>query len=748
MAVTLTVNITQNSQSVVNNTSNVTVNAVASWGGGSYNQTGECYGSIKIDGTNYSFTGLKFNASKKTSGSETVMTKTVNVNHNADGTKNLAFSASFYTGLSSSGTQTASATKQLTTIPRKSTLSVANGTLGTAQTLTITEKASSFTHKLYYTCGSSGTVYILGSSSATSTELSKSWTPPISLASQNTTDTSVSIKFTLENYSGTTRIGIDDANTKTFTIPRTLAYPSCSISVTDPTGLANTYGGFVPGVSKMAVTATPRTAYGSQITSYKITANGSTYTLPSFTTGVVKSGSSTISATVTDQRGYSGTTTATITVLNYKTPSIGTLSVRRCTPLFVDDDNGASIKVSFSSSGSTTIGSQSNTFRYNLYYKKSTDTAYPTSPSVISTFNDRTNLTLSDTAQAYLFAADTGSSYDIKLEVVDKVTSASKTTSASTAFTLLHFNSDGTGIGIGKVSEKPGGLTSDALLDIGMPTRFVEPVYGNAYGLGELPAIATGKNFNDYTKPGCYAVRNNTEAAGITNIPVAAAGKLVVENINGQSENYNGYRYIKQTYYTYNDDYYDYTRHIRYDGTGAYSYGSWVSSVTPISSGGTGATTVAGARNALGLGNTSGALPIANGGTGKTTAEAAAKAFGYCKQLWSGAYYMSESQSATLSEGVSSQPHGIVLVFSPYASGVINSNFNLFFVPKSHVSTQSGTTSVYIMADSNFAYKIVTKCLTISDTKITGHTDNDVSGTASNIQYNNARFVLRYVYGV
>ena len=40
----------------------------------------------------------------------------------------------------------------------------------------------------------------------------------------------------------------------------------------------------------------------------------------------------------------------------------------------------------------------------------------------------------------------------------------------------------------------------------------------------------------------------------------------------------------------------------------------------PIVNGGTGATTVAGARNNLGLGNTSGALPIANGGTGGTTA--------------------------------------------------------------------------------------------------------------------------------
>ncbi len=40
----------------------------------------------------------------------------------------------------------------------------------------------------------------------------------------------------------------------------------------------------------------------------------------------------------------------------------------------------------------------------------------------------------------------------------------------------------------------------------------------------------------------------------------------------------------------------------------------------PIANGGTNATTVAGARNNLGLGNTEGAVPVANGGTGATTA--------------------------------------------------------------------------------------------------------------------------------
>lgn len=46
-----------------------------------------------------------------------------------------------------------------------------------------------------------------------------------------------------------------------------------------------------------------------------------------------------------------------------------------------------------------------------------------------------------------------------------------------------------------------------------------------------------------------------------------------------------------------------------------------MSGALPVANGGTGQTTVAGARNALGLGNTDGAVPIANGGTGAESAE-------------------------------------------------------------------------------------------------------------------------------
>lgn len=50
--------------------------------------------------------------------------------------------------------------------------------------------------------------------------------------------------------------------------------------------------------------------------------------------------------------------------------------------------------------------------------------------------------------------------------------------------------------------------------------------------------------------------------------------------------------------------------------------------VLPISEGGTSATTVAGARKALGLGDTGGPVPIANGGTGATVRSTALKNLG------------------------------------------------------------------------------------------------------------------------
>lgn len=501
MGATLTVNITQNSQSITNNTSNVTVNAVISWTYGSWNALGQCSGSITIDGTKYSFSGMSFNTGHTTSGKQTVMTKTVNVSHNSDGTKSLKFSASFNTEISA-GTIGASATKTLTTIPRKSTLSVGNGTLNTAQTLTVSRKSTSFTHTITATCsGSTSTIC------TKSTAGSFSFTPPIAWTSKNTTGTSVSVTYTITTYNGNTSVG-SNSYTKTCTIP-TSVKPSCTVSVTDAMGYEATYGNPIKGLSKFKVTVTPTLAYSSPIASYSTTANGATYTSASFTTDVLKtSGTLTVKATVKDKRGRTSATTSTSkTVLDYSAPNISMLKVGRCDEDGTANDQGDCIKVTFTYSISTLNGK--NRCTAALSYKKSSESNYTTASGVVSGAGSQNTYIIKQ--------ADTGASYNVKLSVTDNFNTTAKTTSASTAFTIMHWNADGTAMAIGKVSEESN------LFDIGLPIRF--------YGGILHPILEAGTNIDEVRTPNTYVGRNISSNEYTGTFPPVTSGTFTLEVI-------------------------------------------------------------------------------------------------------------------------------------------------------------------------------------------------------------------------
>lgn len=116
--------------------------------------------------------------------------------------------------------------------------------------------------------------------------------------------------------------------------------------------------------------------------------------------------------------------------------------------------------------------------------------------------------------------------------------------------------------------------------------------------------------------------------------------------------------------------------------------------------------------------------------------------------LWTGGQYMTAGHKAELSEPILSQPHGIVLVFSRFESGAAQeNNYFHFFIPKAFVSEKNGYGHTFIMAANRFAV-IATKYLYINNERITGHADNNATGTANGITYNNASFVMRYVIGV
>lgn len=118
--------------------------------------------------------------------------------------------------------------------------------------------------------------------------------------------------------------------------------------------------------------------------------------------------------------------------------------------------------------------------------------------------------------------------------------------------------------------------------------------------------------------------------------------------------------------------------------------------------------------------------------------------------LWDGVYYMSANQTATLSQKVSEQPTGIVLVFSRYSSGTAqNYHFNHFFVHKAFVAAHPGVGSQFLMSTDGSLSVVASKYVYIHDDSIAGNANNEESGTAaSGITYNNAGFVLRYVIGV
>lgn len=117
----------------------------------------------------------------------------------------------------------------------------------------------------------------------------------------------------------------------------------------------------------------------------------------------------------------------------------------------------------------------------------------------------------------------------------------------------------------------------------------------------------------------------------------------------------------------------------------------------PVSRGGTGATTVAAARNALGLGNTSGAVPIANGGTGKTTAADARTALGITP--------------ANIGAAPTSHDHGAA---TTSAAGFMSAS------DKSNLNTVVGRVNQSLTTTSSPTFASVTATGTITANKVVG----------------------------
>lgn len=440
MASYLTIGITQNSQSIPNNTSNVTVTvsiySEASWS--EYQKPGYC----TIDGTRYDFT------SSFAKGTTTkIFEKTVNVSHNTDGTKTLSVYASFSTKVSI-GTLTKSESKVLTTIPRATqpTLSSSSVNLGSAVTITMNRASSAFTHTLTYSFGSAtGTI---GSSLGTS----KAWTPPLDLAAQIPNATSGTVVITCKTYNGSTLIGTKTVNL-TINVPSTVIPTISGITISDTVSidsqtLVEKYGAYIQNKSIPKATINASASY-STIKQYKVSYQGTSLlsNTNEVTIGLLtQTGSVTIAVEVTDGRGRTASSEITITSLAYSSPSVSA-TVIRCNADGTANDDGAYMKVTCKTT--ITALNDINSKSVVLAYKRKSETSWTTAKTWAAYSID----------EAVIISADADSSYDIKLTATDDFSGsnpATFTTEIGTTEAIMDFKSDGKGMAIGKASEQYG----------------------------------------------------------------------------------------------------------------------------------------------------------------------------------------------------------------------------------------------------------------------------------------------------
>ena len=411
-------------------------------------------------------------------------------------------------------------------------------------------------------------------------------------------------------------------------------------------------------------------------------------------------GTSASATTVKYSAGGSYTANAGITLyavweLAYQKPRIVNVSTIRCDTSGSALDEGKNGLVSFEWECDQTVSS------IVIKWKLTSATTWASATVSASGISGTVNHVIgSDDLSAE-------NTYDIHITVSDSGGSSYAISSLTSMKFVLDVLSGGSGIAFGKTAE----LADTA--EFAFDAKFNAPVYGKALGMDRLPSIPENSDFNNYMEPGCYAVRRNDIATTCVNIPVDRAGRLEVWSSTGEGIRSEQWSYLRQRYISYNANDAVWERDITRSSDNVWRYYNWY----------------------------------------RSSLSQAASDFVYHEPeiLWgsdlSSGMYMTASHVINFTKPVSAQRHGIVLVFCAY-NGTSDTNYSWesFFVPKQLIAlSTSGHT--FLLGRGKFTY-VGTKYLYISDTSITGHADNGLTGNNNGITYANNKFVLRYVIGV
>ena len=570
-AIKLYVYYKEKSQSVENNTTTLSLGMYMTTPSGYYvDAWGDNRGSYV--GTATSGTNCKsFDGSipAKTQGTYWLAeNKEVTVSHKTDGTGSatIYWKWGVYSTWGGFTAPSGSFSITLTDIPRASTLTApAAWTLGAAQTVTIGAKVSSYRHRLTCKVGST-TATLLDPSSTAKT---CNWTPAYSLASNNTTGTSLTGTLTLETYTSSGAASPIGSASKsiTLTIPDNASTkPTVSATLSPVSGLSGELAKqYIQGVSKVKAAITAAGKQGTGIASLSMSVEGKSYgSSATYTSGVISGyGDITVTVTAKDKRGFSNSASYPISVLAYTKPTAKVTKCTRCLADGTEDDSGTCLRIKASKSFSSLSGLNSCKlmFRYRLttgsvasfseWIPFLSATAGSSFDGVVDTvsFSPKSNFVVQFAAEDGVVGTNVGTSYTIPNEAV-----------------YWHRTRDGLALGMYK---QKGGL------EVAWDSHLIGNVTGQVFGLGKLEAIPSNSDLNDYKTPGVYAIVSNTVASSLTNCPSKNAGTLRVWNGTGQSRPTGTYVYLVQEYVNYKGN----ERQHRYVSTESdatkWNYGAW-----------------------------------------------------------------------------------------------------------------------------------------------------------------------------
>ena len=553
-SVYLTVTYTIGSYNITANTTPVTVSMTITHGGMWVGAgTDDC--KLWIGNEVKSWTGPDIY--NNSGGTENLGSKTFNVPHNSDGTWSGEIGASYRLGINYGGTYigtiSGSNTVTLPTIPRASSFTVGDITIGSEAVVTISRASSNFTHTVTLTLDSSRS--LTASHVGTSTTL----TPPLTWCNGIINATRATGTITVDTYSNSTKIG--SSSKKVSIIVPSSVVPSVSATATLVNGFQGLY---LQGRSKVTINSTGTGAYGSTIKSYSVSGAGYSGSGNSYTTGVLNvTGTVAFTVTVVDSRGRTKSTSVDITVISYSKPTITIQRIGRCTSDGTSSEEGtyASIKVAI---GFASVN-EKNAISSTVSYRKRGDTAWSGSTPIVTesekvVFNGALDVT--NDYEVRIYAED---AVGEKAETVQVISSSANYLIAAKRgiMGLLRYpDLNKTGVQIG------GNLHVDGLT-----------VGGPIFSLGKVQDQIVD-DFNNYIMPGTYGASSDVYMKGIQNAPPVRnkAGVLIVRaDIGYIAENpiADGvWSYIQQIYIP-RDNEQIYSRLMRNEGTTTVMWSAW-----------------------------------------------------------------------------------------------------------------------------------------------------------------------------